>query len=178
MGLLMPLQSLLLVLLMLDMERERLMLRLPLMPRMPQRLMLVTMVILPQLSRLLQFASQFQSRNVTRFLSQPQERLAEPCARLLLTSPPSKTVQRPSPPSASRSAPRLLIAPLLLVTTPRLDQLRLLLMLLLLLLLLLPQLLQLLLDTLDMDWLDMVAGNQTLVPLYHINIIVLNKGSV
>merc|ERR1719415_494592 len=133
------------------------------------------MVMLPQLSRLLQFASQSQSRNVTRFLSQPQERLAEPCARLLLTSPPSKTVQRPSPPSASRSAPRLLTAPLLLVTTPRLAQLRLSLMLLLLLLLLLPQLPQLLLDTLDMDWLDMAAGNQTLVPLYHINIIVLNK---
>merc|ERR1719474_2599485 len=124
--------------------------------------MLVTMVTLPQLSRLLQFASQSQSRNVTRSLSQPQERLAEPCARLLLISPPSKTVQRPSPPSASRSAPRLLTAQLLLVTTPRLDQLRLLPMLLL------PQLLQLLLDTLDMDWLDMVAGNQTLVPLYHI----------
>merc|ERR1712098_619138 len=98
--------------------------------------------------------------------------------RLLLTSPPSKTVQRPSPPSASRSAPRLLTAPLLLVTTPRLDQLRLLPMLLLLLPLLLPQLPQLLLDSLDMDWLDMVAGNQTLVPLYHINIIVLNKCSV
>merc|ERR1712243_514194 len=57
--------------------------------------------------------SQFQSRNVTRFLSQPQERLVEPCARLLLTSPPSKTVQRPSPPSASRSAPRLLTAPVI-----------------------------------------------------------------
>merc|ERR1711915_220167 len=151
----------LLVLLMLDMERERLMLRLPLMPRLPQRLMLVTMVTLLQLSRLLQFASQSQSRNVTRSLSQPQERLAEPCARLLLISPPSKTVQRPSPPSASRSAPRLLTAPLLLVTTPRLDQLR----LLPILLLLLPQLLQLLLDILVMDWLDMVAGNQTLVPL-------------
>merc|ERR1711862_370844 len=149
---------------MLDMERERLMLRLPLTPRPPQRLMLVTMVMLPQ------FASQSQSRNVTRSLSQPQERLAEPCARLLLISPPSKTVQRPSPPSASRSAPRLPTAPLLLVTTPRLDQLRLSLMLLLLLLLLLPQLPQLLLDTLDIDWLDMVAGNQTLVPLYHINI--------
>merc|ERR1712098_887092 len=118
--LLMPLQLLLLVLLMLDMEREKLMLRLPQMPRPPQRLMPVTMVMLPQLSRLLQFASQSQSRNVTRSLSQPQERLAEPSARLLLTSPPSKTVQRPSPPSASRSAPRLLTAPLLLVTTPRL----------------------------------------------------------
>merc|ERR1711994_404926 len=135
-------------------ERERLMLRLPLMLRPPQRLMLVTMVILPQLSRLLQFASQSQSRNVTRSQSQPQERLADPCASLLLISPPSKTVQRPSPPSASRSAPRLLKAPLSLVTTQRLDQLRLLPMLLLPLLLLLPQLLQLLLDTLDMDWLD------------------------
>merc|ERR1712042_216478 len=107
------------------------------MPRLPQRLMLATMVMLPQLSRLLQFASQSQSRNVTRSLSLPQERLAEPCARLLLTSPPSKTVQRPSPPSASRSAPRLLTAQLLLDMTPRLDQLRLLLMLLLPLLLLL-----------------------------------------
>merc|ERR1712157_301065 len=109
------------------------------------------------LSRLLQFVSQSQSRSVTRSQSPPQERLEEPSARLWLTSPPSKTVQRPSPPSASRSAPRLPTAQLLLVTTPRLDQLRWLLMLLLpLLLLLLPQLL---LDMVDMDWLDMAAGN-------------------
>merc|ERR1719391_1006224 len=129
----MPLLLLLPVLLMLDTERERLMPRLPQMPRPPQRLMLDTMVILPQLSRLPQSVSQSQSRR----------------------------------------APRLLTAQLLLVMTPRLDPLRLLLMLLLPLLLLL--LLQLLLDMVDMDWLDMAAGNQTLVPLYHINIIVLNK---
>merc|ERR1711973_753680 len=147
--------------LMLDMERERLM------PRPPQRLMLDTMVILPQLSRLPQSVSQSQSRSVTRSQSPPQERLAEPSARLLLTLPPLKTAQRPSPPSASRSAPRLPTAQLLLVMTPRLDQLRLWLMLLLPLLLLL--LLQLLLDMVDMDWLDMAAGNRTLVPLYHIN---------
>merc|ERR1712145_27905 len=156
----MPLLLLLPVLLMLDMERERLMLRLPQMPKPPQRLMLDTMVILPQLSRLLQFVSQSQSRSVTRSQSPPQERLEEPSARLWLISPPSKTVQRPSPPSASRSAPRLLTAQLLLDTTPRLDQLRLLLMLLLPLLLLL--LLQLLLDMVDMDWLDMAAGNRNL----------------
>merc|ERR1712058_98674 len=174
--LLMPLQLLLPVLLTLDMERGRLMPRLPQMPRPPPRLTLDTMVTLPQLSRLLQSVSQSQSRNVTRSQSPPQERLEEPSARLWLTSPPLKTVQRPSPPSASRSAPRLLIAQLLLVITPRLDQLRWLLMLLLPQLLLL--LLQLLLDMVDMDWLDMAAGDQTLVPLYHINIIVLNKGSV
>merc|ERR1711980_38629 len=149
----MPLLLLLPVLLTLDMERERLMPRLPQRPRPPQRLMLDTMVILPQLSRLLQSVSQSQSRSATRFQFPPQERLEEPSARLLLTSPPSKTVQRPSPPSASRSAPRLLTPQLLLDMTPRLDQLRLLLMLLLPLLLLL--LLQLLLDILDMDWLDM-----------------------
>merc|ERR1711872_565206 len=149
------------------MERERLMPRLPQRPRPPQRLMLDTMVILPQLSRLLQSVSQSQSRSATRFQFPPQERLEEPSARLLLTPPP---------PSASRSAPRLLTAQLLLDMTPRLDQQRLLLMLLLPLLLLL--LLQLLLDMVDMDWLDMAAGNRTLVPLYHINIIVLNKGSV
>merc|ERR1712058_8132 len=174
--LLMPPLLLLLVLLMLDMERERLMLRLPQMPRPPQRPMLDTMVILPQSSRLPQSVSQSQSRSVTRSQSPPQERLAEPSARLWLTSPPSKTVQRPSPPSASRSAPRLLTAQLLLVMSPRLDQLRWLLMLLPPLLLLL--LLQLLLDMVVTDWLDMAAGNRTLVPLYHINIIVLNKGSV
>merc|ERR1712058_41629 len=174
--LLMPLQLLLPVLLTLDMERERLMPRLPQMPRPPPRLTLDTMVTLPQLSRLLQFVSQSQSRNVTRSQSPPQERSAEPSARLWLTSPPSKTAQRPSPPSASRSAPRLPTAQLLLVMTPRLDQLRWLLMLLLPLLLLL--LLQLLLDMVVTDWLDMAAGNRTLVPLYHINIIVLNKGSV
>merc|ERR1712040_10530 len=129
--------------------------------------MLDTMVILPQLSRLPQSASQSQSRSATRSQSPPQERLEEPSARLWLISPPSKTVQRPSPPSASRSAPRLLTAQLLLVMTPRLDQLRWLLMLLPLLLLLLPQLL---LDMVVTDWLDMAAGDQTLVPLYHINI--------
>merc|ERR1711973_236978 len=149
--------------------------RLPQMPRPPQ-MGLDTMVILPQLSRLLQSVSQSQSRSVTRSQSPPQERLAEPSARLWLISPPLKTAQRPSPPSASRSATRLLTAQLLLAMTPRLDQPRLLLMLLLPLLLLL--LLQLLLDMVDMDWLDMAAGNPTLVPLYHINIIVLNKGSV
>merc|ERR1719204_2781632 len=132
------------------------------MPRPPQRLMLDTMVMLPQLSRLPQFVSQSQSRNVTRSQSPPQERLAEPSARLWLTSAPSKTAQRPSPPSASRSAPRLPTAQLLLAMTQRLDQLRWLLMLLLPLLLLL--LLQLLLDMVDMDWLDMAAGNRTLVP--------------
>merc|ERR1712002_202653 len=94
-------------LLTLDMERERLMPRLPQMPRPPQRLMLDTMVLLPQLSRLPQFVSQSQSRSVTRSQSPPQERLEEPSARLWLTSPPLKTAQRPSPPSASRSAPRL-----------------------------------------------------------------------
>merc|ERR1712145_11729 len=119
--LLMPLLLLLLVLLTLDMERERLMLRLPQMPRPIQRLMPDTMVILPQLSRLLQSVSQSQSRSVTRSQSPPEERLEEPSARLLLTLPPSKTAQRPSPPSASRSAPRLLTAQLLLDTTPRLD---------------------------------------------------------
>merc|ERR1712198_375464 len=87
------------------------------------------MVMLPQLSRLLQSVSQSQSRSVTRSQSPPQERLEEPSARLWLTSPPSKTVQRPSPPSASRSAPRLPTAQLLLAMTPRLDQPRLLLML-------------------------------------------------
>merc|ERR1739845_309655 len=112
-----------------------------------------------------QSMSQSQSRSVTRSQSPPQERLEEPSARLWLTSPPSKTVQRPSPPSASRSAPRLPTAQLLLAMTPRLDQLRWLLMLLL------PQLL---LDMVVTDWLDMAAGDQTLVPLYHINIIVLN----
>merc|ERR1712198_675900 len=82
--LLMPLLLLLPVLLTLDMERERLMPRLPQMPRPPQRLMLDTMVILPQLSRLLQFVSQSQSRSVTRSQSPPQERLEEPSARLWL----------------------------------------------------------------------------------------------
>merc|ERR1712240_190950 len=130
MGLLMPLLLLLPVLLTLDMERERLMPRLPQMPRPPQRLMLDTMVMLPQLSRLPQSVSQSQSRSVTRSQSPPQERLAEPSARLWLISPPSKTVPRPSPPSASRSAPRWLTAQLLLDMTPRLDPLRWLLMLL------------------------------------------------
>merc|ERR1711973_392881 len=123
--------------------------RLPQMPRPPQML-LDTMVILPQLSRLLQFVSQSQSRSVTRSQSPPKERLEEPSARLWLTSPPS----------ASRSAPRLPTAQLLLAMTPRLDQLRLWLMLLLPLLLLL--LLQLLLDMVVTDWLDMAAGNRNL----------------
>merc|ERR1711862_314671 len=108
-----------------------------------------------------------QSRSVTRFQSPLQERLAEPSARLLLTSPLLRTVRRPSPLSVSKSLPRLPTALLLLVMTPRLDQLRLLLMLLLLQLLLLPQLPQLLLDMLVMVSEDTLAGNQFLKRLAH-----------
>merc|ERR1711963_1319154 len=88
--------------------------------------------------------------------------LAEPSARLLLTSPPLRTVRRPSLLSVSKSPPRLPTALLLLVMTPRLDQLRLLLMLLLLL-----QLPQLLLDMLVMVSEDTLAGNQFLKRLAH-----------
>merc|ERR1711982_312945 len=99
-----------------------------------------------------------QSRSVTRSPSPLQERLAEPSARLLLTSPLLRTVRRPSPLSVSKSPPRLPTALLLLVMTPRLDQLRLLLMLLLL---------QLLLDMLVMVSEDTLAGNQFLKRLAH-----------
>merc|ERR1711923_433226 len=127
---------------MLAMEREMLMLsqRLTLM----LKLMLETMDTLLQLLFLLQSVLLSQSRSVTRSQCPPQERLAELCVRPFLTSPPSRTARRPSPLSASKSPPRLLTALLLLVMTPRLDQLRLLLMPLLLQLLLLPQLPQLL----------------------------------
>merc|ERR1711982_55365 len=108
-----------------------------------------------------------QSRSVTRSPSPLQERLAEPSARLLLTSPLLRTVRSPSPLSVSKSLPRLPTALLLLVMTPRLDQLRLLLMLLLLQLLLLPQLPQLLLDMLVMVSEDTLAGNQFLKRLAH-----------
>merc|ERR1711862_1091058 len=96
-----------------------------------------------------------QSRSVTRSPSPLQERLAEPSARLLLTSPLLRTVRRPSPLSVSKSPPRLPTALLLLV------------MLLLLQLLLLPQLPQLLLDMLVMVSEDTLAGNQFLKRLAH-----------
>merc|ERR1719232_988961 len=125
------------------------------------KLMLDTMDTLLQWLFLLQSVLLSQSRSVTKSQSPPQERLAEPSARLLLTSPPLRTVRRPSPLSVSKSPPRLPTALLLLVMTQRLDQLRLLLMLLLLQLLLLPQLPQLLLDMLVMVSEDTLAGNQS-----------------
>merc|ERR1719445_1952891 len=116
---------------------------------------------------LLQSVLLSQSRSVTRSQSPLQERLAELSARLLLTSPPLRIVRRPSLLSVSKSPPRLPTALLLLVMTPRLDQLRLLLMLLLLQLLLLPQLPQLLLDMVDMASVDTPTGNQFLHRLAH-----------
>merc|ERR1719323_1529388 len=144
---------------MLAMEREKLLLKL--------MLMLDTMDTLLQWLFLLQSVLLSQSRSVTRSQSPLQERLAEPSARLLLTSPPLRTVRRPSPLSVSKSPPRLPTALLLLVMTQRLDQLRLLLMLLLLQLLLLPKLPQLLLDMLVMVSEDTLAGNQFLKRLAH-----------
>merc|ERR1719323_1948770 len=132
---------------MLAMEREKLLLKL--------MLMLDTMDTLLQWLFLLQSVLLSQSRSVTRSQSPLQERLAEPSARLLLTSPPLRTVRRPSPLSVSKSPPRLPTA------------LRLLLMLLLLQLLLLPQLPQLLLDMLVMVSEDTLAGNQFLKRLAH-----------
>merc|ERR1712227_509093 len=167
MGLLVQLSLLLALLLlelldmldMLAMEREMLMLSqrlmLKLMP-MPE-----TMDTLLQLLFLLQSVLLSQSRSVTRSPCPPQERLVEPCVRPLLTSPPSRTARRPSPLSASESPPRLPTALLLLVMTPRLDQLRLLLMPLLL------QLPQLLLDMVDMAFVDTPTGNQFLHRLAH-----------
>merc|ERR1719323_2561310 len=144
---------------MLAMEREKLLLKL--------MLMLDTMDTLLQWLFLLQSVLLSQSRSVTKSQSPLQERLAEPSARLLLTSPPLRTVRRPSPLSVSKSPPRLPTALLLLVMTQRLDQLRLLLMLLLLQLLLLPKLPQLLLDMVDMASVDMPTGNQFLHRLAH-----------
>merc|ERR1719310_2489998 len=120
--------------------------------------MLETMDTLPQLLFLLQSVLLSQSKSVTRSPCPPQERLAEPCVRPLLTSPPLR---------ASKSPPRLPTALLLLVMTPRLDQLRLLLMPLLLQLLLLPQLPQLLLDMVVMASVDTPTGNQFLHRLAH-----------
>merc|ERR1719348_1114118 len=120
--------------------------------------MLETMDTLLQLLFLLQSVLLSQSRSVTRSPCPPQERLAELCVRPLLTSPPSRTAKRPSPLSASKSPPRLLTALLLLVMTPRLDQLRLLLM---------PQLPQLLLDMVVMASVDTPTGNQFLHRLAH-----------
>merc|ERR1719334_1037271 len=117
--------------------------------------MLETMDTLPQLLFLLQSVLLSQSKSVTRSPCPPQERLAEPCVRPLLTSPPSRTARRPSPLSASKSPPRLLTALLLLV------------MPLLLQLLLLPQLPQLLLDMVDMASVDTPTGNQFLHRLAH-----------
>merc|ERR1711963_902832 len=119
--------------------------------------MLDTMDTLLQCLFLLQSVLLSQSRSVTKSPSPLQERLAEPSARLLLTSPLLRTVRRPSPLSVSKSPPRLPTALLLLVMTPRLDQLRLLLMLLLLQLLLLPQLLLDMLVMVSEDTLVMVS---------------------
>merc|ERR1711923_204114 len=148
---------------MLAMEREMLMLS----QRLMLKLMLETMDTLLQLLFLLQSVLLSQSKSVTRSQCPPPERLAEPCVRPLLTSPPSRTARRPLPLSASKSPPRLPTALPLLVMTPRLDLLRLLLMLLLLQLLLLPQLPQLLLDMVDMASVDTPTGNQFLHRLAH-----------
>merc|ERR1711983_401385 len=138
----------------LAMEREKLMLSQLLMLKL--MLMLDTMDTLLQWLFLLQSVLLSQSRSVTRSQSPLQERLAEPSARLLLTSPLLRTVRRPSPLSVSKSLPRLPTALLLLVMTPRLDQL-----------MLLPQLPQLLLDMLVMVSEDTLAGNQFLKRLAH-----------
>merc|ERR1712168_1046942 len=150
MGLALLLLELLDMLDMLAMEREMLMLKL--------MLMLETMDTLLQLLFLLQSVLLSQSRSVTRSQCPPQERLAEPCVRPLLISPPLRTARRPLPRSASKSPPRLPTALLLLVMTPRLDQLRLLLM---------PQLPQLLLDMVVMASVDTPTGNQFLHRLAH-----------
>merc|ERR1711868_149790 len=123
--------------------------------------MLETMDTLLQLLFLLQSVLLSQSRSVTRSQCPPQERLAEPFVRPLLTSPPSRTARRPLPLSASKSPPRLPTALLLLVMTPRLDLLRLLLMPLLL------QLPQLLLDMVVMASVDTPTGNQFVHRLAH-----------